>query len=325
MPGSVGVRRAGDRGWSLGAAAGGALVGDVLAKARAVDVDPERVHSEPVEDGGGECGVAKVAAPVAERDVGGHGRRGATVPAIDQVVQSVSGGGLVAVLLDLAKAYVVNDQELSNCPRLESPGIGAVGESGVEVVEQVNAAGVAQADALLAGAQAERFEQVALPGTRIAGDDEVIVATYEVESSELEDNSLVELGLKVEVERLECLVLLEAAAVDAPGDALLELVRSLGAEDVLEQCRRAGALAHGPREAVVELVEGAGQPEELEVSSESLEGEVAIAGGVVAGLAVSLGHGQDSWMGAAAGASAADEARATGRRSYAVRSCDGAR
>src|SRR5262252_841936 len=46
----------------LGAAAGGALVGDVLAKARTVDVDPERVHGEPVEDGGGERGVAEVAA-----------------------------------------------------------------------------------------------------------------------------------------------------------------------------------------------------------------------------------------------------------------------
>src|SRR5262245_61619727 len=52
------------------AAAGGALVSDVLAVARAIDVDPERVHREAVEDRGREGGVAEVLAPLAERDIG---------------------------------------------------------------------------------------------------------------------------------------------------------------------------------------------------------------------------------------------------------------
>jgi len=47
---------------------------------------------------------------------------------------------------------------------------------------------------LLAGAQTERLEQVALASAGIASDDEIVVATDEVESSELEDNSLVELA-----------------------------------------------------------------------------------------------------------------------------------
>src|SRR5215211_2483649 len=179
----------------LGAAAGSALVRDVLAVARALDVDPDRVHGEPVEDGGGERGVAEVLAPVAERDVGGHGGRGAAVSAIDQIVEGVGGGRLVAVLLDLAEAHVVDDEELGGGPRLETAGIGAIGEPGVEVVEQVDAAGVAQAEALLAGAQAERLEEVALPGARRTGDDHVVVAADEVEPRELEDERLVELGL----------------------------------------------------------------------------------------------------------------------------------
>lgn len=150
----------------------------------------------------------------------------------------------------------------------------------------------------------------------MAGDDDVVVAADEIESSELEDEGLVERGLEVEVERLERLVLLEAAAVDAPPDALLELVRDFGAEDVLEQRRRAGAFAHGPRQELIELVEGAGQPEELEVSSEPLEDEVVVAGGVAAGLAVSLGHGDASWAGSAACASVGERgARASGSRS----------
>jgi hypothetical protein len=70
----------------------------------------------------------------------------------------------------------------------------------VEVVEQVDAASVAQANALLAGAPAERLEQVALAGAGIAGDDEVVVAAHEVEPCELEDDGLVERGLEVEVE-----------------------------------------------------------------------------------------------------------------------------
>jgi len=184
----------------------------------------------------------------------------------------------------------------------------------MKVVEEVDATGVAQADALLAGAHAERLEQVALAGAGIAGDDDIVVAADEVESSELDDNSLVEIGLEVEIERLEGLVLFEATAVDTPGDALLKLVRGLGAEDVLEQRGRARPLAHGPREEVVELVAGVGQSEEFEVSSESLEGEVGVWG-VAAVLAISFGHGQDSWKGSAGSASGADEARMTGRRS----------
>jgi len=80
----------------------------------------------------------------------------------------------------------------------------------VEIVEQVDTAGVAQANTLLAGAPAEGLEQVALAGAGIAGDDEVVVAADEVEPRELEDDGLVERGLEVEVEGFEGLVLLEA-------------------------------------------------------------------------------------------------------------------
>jgi hypothetical protein len=47
----------------------------------------------------------------------------------------MGGGGLVGVLLDLAEADVVNDEELGERPRLESPGIGAIAPA--EGLEQV--------------------------------------------------------------------------------------------------------------------------------------------------------------------------------------------
>jgi hypothetical protein len=84
------------------------------------------------------------------------------VPAVNHIVEGVGGGWLVTVLLDLAQAYVVNNEELGNRPRPESSRIRAIGEPGMKVVEEVDAAGVAQADALLASAHAERLEQVAL-------------------------------------------------------------------------------------------------------------------------------------------------------------------
>ena len=52
-----------------GRAVGGPALGDVLAIARTIDVDADRVHGESVEDRGGEGGVAQEAAPVAEPDI----------------------------------------------------------------------------------------------------------------------------------------------------------------------------------------------------------------------------------------------------------------
>lgn len=237
------------------------------------------------------------------------------MPTIDEVVQGVRGGGLVGALLDLAEPDVVDDQERRTRPALEAAGVGAVGEAGVEIVEQIDAAGVAHADPLLARAQGEGLEEVALAGTVVAGDHEVVVAAHEVEAGELEDEILVEAGLEVPVEGLEGLALDEPAGVDAPGDALLELVRGLGAEDVLEERGRAGALAGGPREPLVELVERAGQSEEVEVSSEPREDGVVVGSSTVSrlgsGSTASLGHD---------GGSCARDREAIGRRSYWVRS-----
>jgi hypothetical protein len=156
---------------------------------------------------------------------------------------------------------------------------------------------------------------VALAGAVVAGDHEVVVAVDKVEAGELEDEVLVEAGLKVPVERLEGLALDEPAGVDSPVDALFELVRGLAAEDVLEERGRAGPLAGGPREQRVELVAGMGQSEEVEVSAESVEDGVGVGASAVAGLgagaAASVGHAGLSWV---------RDRAVRGRRSYWVRS-----
>ncbi len=237
--------------------------------------------------------------------------------AIEQVVQRVRGGGLVDALLDLAQPHVVDDQECRARPALEAAGVGAVGEAGVKVVDEVDAARVAHLDPLLAGTQTESLEDVALSGAVATSDHEVVVAAHEVEACEFEHEGLVESGLEVPVERLERLALDQTAGVDAPDDALLELVSGLEAEDVLDESGGAGPLVGGPRKELVELVKRAGQAEEVEVSSQPGEDGV-----VVAESAVSLlGFGWVASLGHAGVSSVRDrDAVVRGRRSYSVRS-----
>jgi hypothetical protein len=124
-------------------------------------------------------------------------------------------------------------------------------------------------------------------------------------------------GLEVPVEGLEGLALEEAAGVDAPGDALLELVGGLEAQDVLEEGGGARALVSSPGKPLVELFERAGQPEEVEGSSQPGDDGV-----VVAGSAVSLlGSGRGASLGHAGVSGGRDrDAVERGRRSYSVRS-----
>lgn len=248
--------RGGERAlWRLHLRPGGggrALLGDVLAEARSVDIDEDRVHREPIEDRGGERRVAEVPAPIAERDVARDRGRDATVSSVDEVVERVRCGRLVVALLDLTKADIIDDEELRAGPAFEAPWIRAVGDRGMEIVEEVDTASVTHADALLAGAKGEGFEDVALAGAGLAGDHDVPPPANEVEAGELDDGRSVELRLEVEVERLEGLSLLEPAAVDAIGDALIELFGDLGGEDVLEERGGPGPLAGRPREMLVE-------------------------------------------------------------------------
>src|SRR3977135_1224881 len=102
------------------------------------------------------------------------------MPTIDEVIEGVSRGRLIAALLDLPEADVVNDQEVRARPGLEATGVGAIGEAGGEIIEEVDATGVAHGEALFAGPKCEGLEEVALAGAGLAGDDEVVVAAGEV-------------------------------------------------------------------------------------------------------------------------------------------------
>jgi hypothetical protein len=77
-------------------------------------------------------------------------------------LKRVWAAGLVLALLHLAEVDVVDDQEIGCGPSLEAALVGGVGEPGVEVVEEVDAAGVADRHLGLAAAQGDGLEDVTL-------------------------------------------------------------------------------------------------------------------------------------------------------------------
>ena len=62
----------------------------------------------------------------------------------------------------------------------------------MQIVEQVDAARVAQTDLLLTGSKSAGFEDMALAGAGLAGDDDIVAPANEVEAGELEDEVFVE-------------------------------------------------------------------------------------------------------------------------------------
>jgi hypothetical protein len=72
------------------------------------------------------------------------------VSPVDEVVEGVGGGWLLGPLLDLPETDIIDDEQRRASPSLEPACVRAIGESSMEVVEQVDAACVAHADPLLA-------------------------------------------------------------------------------------------------------------------------------------------------------------------------------
>ncbi len=181
------------------------------------------------------------------------------MPTVNEIEESVRGRRFVVAFLDLPEAYVIDDEELGGGPALEPARVGTVGETGVEVVEQVDAAGVSHAELTLTGLDAERLQDMALAGSALAGEEQVLGASDEVEAGNLEDHGLVEAWLKGPVEGLEGLALGEAGELDSALDATLAFLAGLGAEDTLEEGADRRLVLEGPGQVLVEVFEGMGQ------------------------------------------------------------------
>ena len=180
----------------------------------------------------------------------------------------MSGSGLVIALSEVPESNIVDDQKLRARPGSEALRIGAICKPCMEIVEKIDAASVAHGHALLAGTQAEGFEDVTFSSAGFAGNDYVFSAPDEIETSELEDGALVERRLKSPVEGFEGLAFGEAAGRDAALDACLAFRTHLFAQQVLEQLGVTGSLATGPSQQVADMVLQVSESEELKVADE---------------------------------------------------------
>jgi hypothetical protein len=84
-----------------------------------------------------------------------------------------------------------------------------------KVVDQIDAARVADLDLPLAGAQRECLQDVALARAALAGDQQVLAVVDEAEGSQALDDGAIEVLLERPVEVLEGLSDSQAAGVDA--------------------------------------------------------------------------------------------------------------
>lgn len=268
-----------------------ALLGQVVAIARAVDVDANRGHGEPVEDRRGQGRVAQVLAPLTEPDIRGERGGGLFVAAIEEVEEHVRRGGLVVAAAQLAEADVVDDEPFSARPAAKSGFVGLIREPGVEVVDQVDAARVADLDLPLAGTHRERLQDVALAGAALAGDQEIFAIVDEAEGREALDDSAIEIVLKRPVKGLEGLADPQAAGVDASLDAALPELLSAIAKHALEQHEGGGVVLVRPGKVRIEGLVERFQSESLEVVSEPLE-DTAVSSGLGLGSAPGAG-----WLG----------------------------
>lgn len=130
----------------------------MLSIAGSVDVDTDGVHGQSVEDGGGQGCVAEVAPPTTELDIRAQSGGGLLMSAVEQVEQRVGGGRLVVVFTDLAEPDVIDDEQWRAAPGAKPSLISAVSETGIKVIDEIDRAGIAGGDLVVAGAQGNRLQ-----------------------------------------------------------------------------------------------------------------------------------------------------------------------
>src|SRR4030065_436886 len=113
----------------------------------------------------------------------------------------------------MGAAKVASAREPAQCPGC------MVEQAGVEGVEKVDRAGVADGDLVLAGAQGDGLQEVTLPGAAVSGEKHVLASLDEAQRGERFDGGAVGLGLERPLEGFERLSHPQSARGDAALDS----------------------------------------------------------------------------------------------------------
>lgn len=204
--------------------------------ARALDVDDDGVMDQPIDDGGGDDGVAEVIPQLLEVDVGRHDRGSLAVAAPGHFEEQ---GRLPGILLfDAIEAYFIDQEDFRRGVELELLGQGIIGPTGQEGDHHVRRCRVAAAELLCAAEEQERLGEVAFAGARVAGDDQALFAAGKIEFGQFEDLRFVDTGLEIEVEIGQKLSFRQFGLLDPAFDAPVDPLLGLDGQEPFQEFRR---------------------------------------------------------------------------------------
>jgi hypothetical protein len=83
------------------------------------------------------------------------------VAAVEEVEKRMGRRGLVVPLSDLTEADVVDDEKIGASPAAQTSLVGAIGEASIEVIEEIDAAGIADVEHPFAFAIAQLYAAAA--------------------------------------------------------------------------------------------------------------------------------------------------------------------
>ena len=163
--------------------------------AGALDADDDGVVEEPVEQRGGDDGVAEHLAPFGKAAVGGEDHGATLVAGVDQLKEQVAAAGDHRQVANL-----VDDEELRAAEEPDPLPQGALALSLGQRADELGEGGEVDAASGLDGLDGEGDGQVGLAAAGLAEEVDDLVAADEVEPGQGEDAVAVERGLEREVE-----------------------------------------------------------------------------------------------------------------------------
>ena len=190
------------------------------AQRRALDGDGVAAVAKTVEQRLDHLLVTQEFVPSVVGQVGGdEGRALGDVAFLHQLEEGV---GLLGAQIQVP--HLVDEQHVDPTKSIEKPARRAVGEAGVQLVEEVLGTQEAATVAALDRAQEQAGRYPGLANAGRAYQDEILGATDEIQSAQLANHPGLDAGLAIEREGGQRPFLGHARMLDATADAALDLV-----------------------------------------------------------------------------------------------------
>lgn len=206
--------------------------------------------NEPIDEGGGDDGIAEVVAEGFEVDVGGQKRGAFGVAGFDDFEKERGVAG--RFLFEPVEAHLVNEQDIDGGIGFEFSLHGSVGQAGHEIFQHVGGGGVPAAVDALTTEQEQGHGDVAFAGAGFAGEDQALRPLDEGERGQFHDLCFIQARLKGKVEIHQELSGGEARFLDAPFDTPVDQLLGLDGNQTRQDLGDGSLLAGGAGKFLIE-------------------------------------------------------------------------